>query len=67
MNGQVLIDPVDPSHNTLIILNPDNILSVGDTLRCTSASIPGEHTITIAMFSKSLYHSLLYYLLTLSK
>ena len=61
MNGQVLIDPV----NTLIILNPDNILSVGNTLRCTSASIPGQHTITIATFSKSLYHSLLYYILSL--
>ena len=67
MNGQVLIDPVDPNQNTLIILNPDNILSVGDNLRCTSASIPGEHTITIATFSKSLYHSLLYYVLSLSQ
>ena len=64
MNGQVIIDPVN--ENTLIILNPDNILNVGDNLRCTSASIPGEHIITISMFSKSLYHSLLYYVLTLN-
>ena len=66
MNGEVLIDPVDPNQNTLIILNPDNILSVGDILRCTSASVPGEHTITVSTFSKSLYHSLLYYVLTLN-
>ena len=58
MNGEVLIDPVDPNQNTLIILNPGNILSVGDILRCTSASVPGEHTITLSTFSKSLYHIL---------
>ena len=63
MNGEVLIDP---NQNTLIILNPDNILSVGDILRCTSASVPGEHTITVSTFSKSLYYSLLYYVLTLN-
>ena len=60
MNGEVLIDPVDPNQNTLIILNPDNILSVGDNLTCSSVSVSGEHIIMIEEFSKFMYHSLLY-------
>ena len=60
MNGEVLIDPVDPNQNTLILLNPDDILSVGDNLSCSSVSVSGEHIITIVKFSKFIYHSLLY-------
>ena len=51
MNGDVLID----NENTIILLNPANVLRVNDTLTCTSASAPGEHNITIAEFSESIY------------
>ena len=50
MNGEILID----SENTIILLNPANVLRVNDTLTCTSASAPGEHNITIAEFSESI-------------
>ena len=64
MNGEVLID----SNNTIILLNPANVLKVNDTLTCTSASAPGEYNITIVEFSESIsiYHNLSHDLLLYS-
>ena len=48
MNGNVLIDP---NTDILILPNPIDVINVGNTLRCNSAS-QGQHEITITQFSK---------------
>ena len=55
MNGNVLIDP---NTDILILPNPINVINVGNTLRCNSAT-QGQHLITITQFSKLIQYIIL--------